>query len=193
MTVFYCLHSPIIRSRLVTFVVKRCVQNKVPMSKFDQRCLDYSRLRKNLETVKNRLSRPLTLAEKILYSHLDDPQNAEIIRGRSYLNLRPDRVTMQDATAQMAILQFISSGLPKVAVPSTIHCDHLIEARDGADSDLDKPGNRNKEVYMISCITFCQSIGIEAFGSRGSGSGSPGLESFYKLRGIHALEFTFTN
>ncbi|THD21814.1 Aconitate hydratase mitochondrial [Fasciola hepatica] len=147
MTVFYCLHSPIIRSRLVTFVVKRCVQNKVPMSRFDQRSLDYSRLRKNLETVKNRLSRPLTLAEKILYSHLDNPHNAEIIRGRSYLNLRPDRVTMQDATAQMAILQFISSGLPKVAVPSTIHCDHLIEARDGADSDLDRANDSNKEVY----------------------------------------------
>jgi len=69
------------------------------------------------------------LAEKVLYSHLDDPVNQEIKRGISYLKLRPDRVAMQDATAQMAMLQFISSGLPKVAVPSTIHCDHLIEAQ----------------------------------------------------------------
>jgi len=69
------------------------------------------------------------LAEKVLYSHLDDPVNQELERGISYLKLRPDRVAMQDATAQMAMLQFISSGLPKVAVPSTIHCDHLIEAQ----------------------------------------------------------------
>lgn len=77
----------------------------------------------------SRLSRPLTLSEKILYSHLDDPKGQDIERGVSYLRLRPDRVAMQDATAQMAMLQFISSGLPKVAVPSTIHCDHLIEAQ----------------------------------------------------------------
>lgn len=77
----------------------------------------------------NRLGKPLSLAEKVLYSHLDDPVNQEIKRGISYLKLRPDRVAMQDATAQMAMLQFISSGLPKVAVPSTIHCDHLIEAQ----------------------------------------------------------------
>lgn len=61
--------------------------------------------------------------------------------------LRPDRVAMQDATAQMAILQFISSGLPKVAVPSTVHCDHLIEARDGAVTDLDRANTSNKEVF----------------------------------------------
>lgn len=71
----------------------------------------------------------MSLAEKVLYSHIDDPVNQEIERGISYLKLRPDRVAMQDATAQMAMLQFISSGLPKVAVPSTIHCDHLIEAQ----------------------------------------------------------------
>ncbi|KAA0191357.1 Aconitase 3-isopropylmalate dehydratase large and Aconitase A isopropylmalate dehydratase small [Fasciolopsis buskii] len=117
------------------------------MSKFDEKSLDYFKLLRNLETVKKRLSRPLTLAEKILYAHLDDPHNAEIVRGRSYLNLRPDRVTMQDATAQMAILQFISSGLPKVAVPTTVHCDHLIEARDGAGPDLNRASDANKEVY----------------------------------------------
>lgn len=77
----------------------------------------------------SRLNRPLTLSEKVLYSHLADPANQEIVRGESYLKLHPDRVAMQDATAQMAMLQFISSGLPRVAVPSTIHCDHLIQAQ----------------------------------------------------------------
>lgn len=71
----------------------------------------------------------------------------EIVRGQSYLKLRPDRVAMQDATAQMALLQFISSGLPKVQVPSTIHCDHLIEAQIGGDQDLARAKDINKEVY----------------------------------------------
>lgn len=84
----------------------------------------------------SRLNRPLTLSEKIVYGHLDDPHNQDIDRGRTYLRLHPDRVAMQDATAQMAMLQFISSGLPKVAVPSTIHCDHLIEAQIGGEKDL---------------------------------------------------------
>ena len=75
---------------------------------------------------------------QVLYSHLDNPQNEIIERGKSYLKLRPDRVAMQDATAQMAMLQFISSGLPRVAVPSTIHCDHLIEAQVGGAKDLAK-------------------------------------------------------
>lgn len=83
-----------------------------------------------------RLNRPLTLSEKIVYGHLDDPHSQDIDRGRTYLRLRPDRVAMQDATAQMAMLQFISSGLPRVAVPSTIHCDHLIEAQTGGAIDL---------------------------------------------------------
>lgn len=86
----------------------------------------------------HRLNRPLTLSEKIVYGHLDDPTGQEIVRGRTYLRLRPDRVAMQDATAQMAMLQFISSGLPKVAVPSTIHCDHLIEAQLGGAQDLQR-------------------------------------------------------
>ena len=100
------------------------------MSKFDDNSpMPYEKLVKKLEVVKGRLNRPLTLSEKILYSHLDDPAGQDIVRGESYLRLRPDRVAMQDATAQMAMLQFISSGLPKVAVPSTIHCDHLIQVQ----------------------------------------------------------------
>jgi len=118
------------------------------MSKFDQSSpMPYEKLVKNLEVVKGRLNRPLTLSEKILYSHLDDPANQDIERGESYLRLRPDRVAMQDATAQMAMLQFISSGLPKVAVPSTIHCDHLIQAQIEGQQDLARAKDINKEVY----------------------------------------------
>lgn len=92
--------------------------------------LPYPTIAKKLQTVKKYKTGPLTLAEKIIYGHLDNPDDAaDIVRGKSYLKLRPDRVAMQDATAQMAVLQFVSSGLPKTAVPTTIHCDHLIEAQ----------------------------------------------------------------
>ncbi|XP_047348690.1 probable aconitate hydratase, mitochondrial [Vespa velutina] len=121
---------------------------KVAMSKFDKtNYLPYEKLEDTLKIVKKRLNRPLTLSEKILYSHLDEPDKQDIVRGTSYLRLRPDRVAMQDATAQMAMLQFISSGLPKVAVPSTIHCDHLIEAQTGGVEDLKRAKDLNKEVY----------------------------------------------
>merc|ERR1711887_221943 len=120
----------------------------VAMSKFDDNSvMPYEKLVKNLEVVKTRLARPLTLSEKILYSHLDEPDSQDIVRGESYLRLRPDRVAMQDATAQMAMLQFISSGLPKVAVPSTIHCDHLIQAQVEGNADLARAKDINKEVY----------------------------------------------
>merc|ERR1711970_1589072 len=120
----------------------------VAMSKFDDNSvMPYEKLVKNLEVVKARLARPLTLSEKILYSHLDEPDTQDIVRGESYLRLRPDRVAMQDATAQMAMLQFISSGLPKVAVPSTIHCDHLIQAQIEGVKDLERAKDLNKEVY----------------------------------------------
>lgn len=121
---------------------------KVALSKFEpDKYLNYQHLEDNLKVVRDRLNRPLTLSEKILYSHLDDPANQDIQRGVSYLKLRPDRVAMQDATAQMAMLQFISSGLPKVAVPTTIHCDHLIEAQIGGEQDLKKAKDVNEEVY----------------------------------------------
>lgn len=120
------------------------------MSKFDKDApLPYDKLLKNLEVVKKRLNRPLTLSEKVLYSHLDEPATQEVERGKSYLRLRPDRVAMQDATAQMAMLQFISSGLPRVAVPSTIHCDHLIEAQIGGTKDLARAKDINQEVYKF--------------------------------------------
>jgi len=131
---------------------QRCLHTSIvanaAMSKFDKNSpLPYEKLVSNLEVVKQRLGRPMTLSEKILYSHLDNPAEQDIERGSSYLRLRPDRVAMQDATAQMAMLQFISSGLPKVAVPSTIHCDHLIQAQIEGNKDLARAKDMNKEVY----------------------------------------------
>ncbi|XP_053325932.1 aconitate hydratase, mitochondrial [Spea bombifrons] len=125
-----------------------CQRAKVSMSHFEpNEYVSYEKLEKNIKIVQKRLDRPLTLSEKIVYGHLDDPVKQEIVRGKAYLRLRPDRVAMQDATAQMAMLQFISSGLPKVAVPSTIHCDHLIEAQLGGEKDLKRAKDTNKEVY----------------------------------------------
>jgi aconitate hydratase len=122
--------------------------SKVPLSRFEpDQYINYEKQATVLETVKKRLNQPLTLSEKILYSHADDPKNQKFERGKSYLRLRPDRVAMQDATAQMAVLQFISSGLPSVLCPTTIHCDHLIEAQTGGDEDLKRAKDLNKEVY----------------------------------------------
>ncbi|KXX78256.1 Aconitate hydratase, mitochondrial [Madurella mycetomatis] len=109
--------------------------------------INYKKMSENLAIVRARLNRPLTYAEKILYSHLDDPHGQEIERGVSYLRLRPDRVACQDATAQMAILQFMSAGMPSVANPTTVHCDHLIEAQVGGAKDLARAISINKEVY----------------------------------------------
>jgi aconitate hydratase len=120
--------------------------------------INYKKMSENLAIVRNRLNnRPLTYGEKILYSHLDDPQNQEIERGVSYLKLRPDRVACQDATAQMAILQFMSAGMPSVANPTTVHCDHLIEAQVGGEKDLTRAIEINKEVYdflSTSCAKY---------------------------------------
>ncbi|GES89326.1 aconitate hydratase [Rhizophagus clarus] len=121
---------------------------KIPISNFEKdKFINYKRIQDNLTTVKKRLNRPLSLSEKILYSHLDDPHGQDIERGVSYLRLRPDRVACQDATAQMALLQFMSAGMPEVAVPTTVHCDHLIEAQVGGEKDLDRAKKLNKEVY----------------------------------------------
>jgi len=121
--------------------------SSVPMSRFDDKTINYEGMAKNIEIAKGRLNRPFTLSEKVIYGHLDDPATADIRRGESYLNLRPDRVAMQDATAQMAMLQFISSGMPRVKVPSTIHADHLIAAENGSVADLKVANDINSEVY----------------------------------------------
>ena len=93
----------------------------------------YRAMERSLETVRRRLRRPLTLAEKVLLGHLDDPQQQELVPGSSYLLLRPDRVVLQDLLGQTGILQFMQSRRERMAIPTSIHCDHLIQARhDGA-------------------------------------------------------------
>ena len=108
----------------------------------------YARYPERIEAARNVLNRPMTLAEKILYTHLWDGKATETFtRGGSYVDFAPDRVAMQDATAQMALLQFMQAGKAKAAVPSTVHADHLIQARIGADKDLQEAINKNNEVY----------------------------------------------
>jgi aconitate hydratase len=108
------------------------------------------------------LGRPLTLTEKILYSHLHaDTKLENFERGNSYVDFAPDRVAMQDATAQMALLQFMQAGRPKVAVPSTVHCDHLIQARDGAGDDLTRAKNESEEVFnFLASVSNKYGIGF---------------------------------
>src|SRR5438132_4996557 len=107
----------------------------------------YGRLEQAVDVAGRRLGRPVTLAEKILFNHLAEPESQPLERGRSYSELYPDRVAMQDATAQMALLQFMTAGLPTVAVPTTVHCDHLIQARVGAEPDMTAALEANQEVY----------------------------------------------
>jgi aconitate hydratase len=107
----------------------------------------YAKTRDKLKQVRGILNRPLTLAEKVLFGHLDDPSTQEFVRGKSFLLLRPDRVAMQDATAQMAMLQFMLAGKNEAAVPSTVHCDHLIRAQVDGDIDLSTAIKENNEVY----------------------------------------------
>jgi aconitate hydratase len=107
----------------------------------------YARTERNLEVVRKRLGRPLTFTEKLLLGHLDDPASADLRPGESYVQLRPDRVAMQDATAQMALLQFAQADIPRVAVPTTVHCDHLIRAHEGAEKDTLRALTENEEVY----------------------------------------------
>ncbi len=108
----------------------------------------YASYASNVDAARKRLGRPMTLAEKILYAHLFDKKDAQNYRrGEDYVNFRPDRVAMQDATAQMALLQFMNAGKSAVAVPATVHCDHLIQAYKGAGIDLPTACETNKEVY----------------------------------------------
>jgi aconitate hydratase len=126
----------------------------------------YGRLAERCALGRERHGRPLTAAEKILVNHLDDPQGQELERGRSYADLRPDRVAMQDATAQMALLQFMTAGLPQVAVPSTVHCDHLIQARQDGKVDLLAALENNEEVYdFLESVSAKYGIGFWKPGS----------------------------
>ncbi len=108
----------------------------------------YKQLPDKIDTIRKKLNRPLTYAEKILYTHLYDNKELKAFnRGENYVDFAPDRVAMQDATAQMALLQFMNSGKETTAVPSTVHCDHLIQARINGKEDLNAALNTNKEVF----------------------------------------------
>ncbi|AAS51889.1 ADL032Wp [Eremothecium gossypii ATCC 10895] len=132
----------------------------------DKSFINYKQNLEYVDIVRQRLGRPLTYAEKILYGHLEDPHGQEIERGVSYLKLNPDRVACQDATAQMAILQFMSAGLPEVAKPVTVHCDHLIQAQVGGEKDLARACDLNKEVYdFLATATAKYNMGFWKPGS----------------------------
>jgi aconitate hydratase A / 2-methylisocitrate dehydratase len=107
----------------------------------------YQRMQANIDLVRAKLGRALTYAEKVLYGHLDTVSEAELTPGSSYIKTRPDRIALQDATAQMAILQFMLAGKEEAAVPVSVHCDHLVRARKGAGPDLAAAKIENKEVY----------------------------------------------
>ncbi len=122
----------------------------------------YARFPERVDAAKKLLGRPMTHAEKVLYAHLDaGTANETYKRGKSYVDFRPDRVAMQDATAQMALLQFMQAGKKVVAVPSTVHCDHLITAKEGAVKDLDNAKYNNQEVYdFLASVSNKYGIGF---------------------------------
>ena len=122
----------------------------------------YAKYPERIAAARKLLNKPLTLSEKILYTHLwDGAANEEFARGKSYVDFAPDRVAMQDATAQMALLQFMQAGKPTAAVPSTVHADHLIQARIGADKDLQEAINKNNEVFnFLSSVSSKYGIGF---------------------------------
>ncbi len=122
----------------------------------------YTRMAERIEAARKVVNRPLTLTEKILYAHLDEGLARKAYeKGVSYVDFNPDRVAMQDATAQMALLQFMQAGKEKVAVPSTVHCDHLIQAKVGAKEDLETAVISNREVYdFLASVSNKYGIGF---------------------------------
>ncbi len=121
----------------------------------------YSDFAERVDHAKKILGRPMTYAEKILYAHTWELPTRPFERGKDFVEFRVDRVAMQDATAQMALLQFMSVGLPKVAVPTTVHCDHLIQAQVGAEQDLARAFDENKEVYdFLASVSAKYGIGF---------------------------------
>lgn len=121
----------------------------------------YSQYKENLSDIRGIINRPLTYAEKVLYTHLWGETEKEFVRGKDYVELSLDRVAMQDATAQMALLQFMSAGREATAVPTTVHCDHLIQAQVGAKDDLLRATEENKEVFdFLESISRKYGIGF---------------------------------
>ncbi len=121
----------------------------------------YANLDAKVNAARKIVNKPLSLTEKILYAHLWESASEAYGRGKSYVDFAPDRVAMQDATAQMALLQFMQAGRAKVAVPSTAHCDHLIQAKEGANADLVTANSQNKEVYdFLASVSNKYGIGF---------------------------------
>ena len=121
----------------------------------------YANLEAKVNAARKIVNKPLSLTEKILYAHLWESASEAYGRGKSYVDFAPDRVAMQDATAQMALLQFMQAGRAKVAVPSTAHCDHLIQAKEGANADLVTANSQNKEVYdFLASVSNKYGIGF---------------------------------
>ena len=121
----------------------------------------YKDMPSKIAAARTLVGKPLTLAEKILYTHLYEGPVTAYERGKDYVDFAPDRVAMQDATAQMALLQFMTCGRATVAVPSTVHCDHLIQAKTGAAADLATALDVNKEVYdFLASISNKYGIGF---------------------------------
>ncbi len=122
----------------------------------------YARMGERVNQARNLTGKPLTLAEKILYSHLWDGNPSKVLqRGEDYVDFAPDRVACQDATAQMALLQFMHAGKPKVAVPTTVHCDHLIQAKKGAAEDLQRANSTSSEVFdFLASVSNKYGIGF---------------------------------
>jgi aconitate hydratase len=121
----------------------------------------YAGMKPKVEAGRKLYGRPLTLTEKILCAHFAELPKEAPVRKKTYVNLSPDRVAMQDATAQMALLQFVTAGIPKTAVPSTVHCDHLIQAKIGAHADLARARDENKEVYdFLASVSNKYGIGF---------------------------------
>ena len=132
----------------------------------------YETMERNLAIVRRRLGRPLTLADKVLLGHLDDPAHQDMEPGKSYVLLRPDRVVLQDVLGQTGMLQFMQTRRARVAVPTTIHCDHLIQARVEGESDLRESLAENREVY-----DFLRS----AAGKYGAGFWGPGAGIIHQV------------
>jgi aconitate hydratase len=130
------------------FVLLRLIKQNVMAFDIDMIKQNYAQLEERIGLAKKILNRPLTSSEKILYAHLwDKNPTSSFARGTDYVNFAPDRIACQDATAQMALLQFMQAGKSKVAVPTTVHCDHLIQAKEGAAADLKSANNTSAEVF----------------------------------------------
>src|SRR5690554_4847647 len=127
----------------------------------------YAKFPERIAAARKVLNKPLTLTEKILYTHLAEGAATEAFeRGNSYVDFAPDRIAMQDATAQMALLQFMQAGKPVTAVPTTVHCDHLIQAKDGAEKDLQESINKSSEVFnFLDSVSSKYGIGFWKLGA----------------------------